>query len=48
VLRGLHFSELPPGQAKYVTCVRGAVFDVTVDIRVGSTDDIRTMGFRAA
>jgi dTDP-4-dehydrorhamnose 3,5-epimerase len=29
-LRGLHFAQLPPGQAKYVTCVRGAVFDVVV------------------
>jgi len=36
VLRGLHFAEVPPGQAKYVTCVRGAVFDVAVDIRVDS------------
>lgn len=36
VLRGVHFSELPPSQAKYVTCVRGSVFDVVVDIRVGS------------
>ncbi|MDY6869126.1 MAG: dTDP-4-dehydrorhamnose 3,5-epimerase [Actinomycetota bacterium] len=36
VLRGLHFAAVPPGQAKYVTCVRGAVFDVAVDIRVGS------------
>lgn len=36
VLRGLHFAQVPPGQAKYVTCVRGAVFDVAVDIRVGS------------
>jgi len=36
VLRGLHFAELPPSQAKYVTCVRGAVFDVVVDVRVGS------------
>jgi dTDP-4-dehydrorhamnose 3,5-epimerase len=36
VLRGLHFAEVPPSQAKYVTCVRGAVFDVVVDIRVGS------------
>jgi len=36
VLRGLHFSDLPPGQAKYVTCARGAVLDVVVDIRVGS------------
>ncbi|TFV58075.1 dTDP-4-dehydrorhamnose 3,5-epimerase [Mycobacterium sp. PS03-16] len=36
VLRGLHFADVPPGQAKYVTCVRGSVFDVAVDIRVGS------------
>jgi dTDP-4-dehydrorhamnose 3,5-epimerase len=36
VLRGLHFAQLPPSQAKYVTCVRGAVFDVAVDIRIGS------------
>ena len=36
MLRGLHFAQLPPSQAKYVTCVRGAVFDVVVDIRVGS------------
>lgn len=36
VLRGVHFADVPPGQAKYVTCVRGAVFDVAVDVRVGS------------
>ena len=36
VLRGLHFAQVPPSQAKYVTCVKGAVFDVAVDIRVGS------------
>lgn len=36
VLRGLHFAQVPPSQAKYVTCVRGAVFDVAVDIRIGS------------
>ncbi len=36
VLRGLHFAQVPPGQAKYVTCVRGAIFDVAVDIRSGS------------
>ncbi len=35
-LRGLHFADVPPGQAKYVTCVTGAVLDVVVDIRVGS------------
>ena len=36
VLRGLHFADVPPGQAKYVTCLSGAVLDVVVDIRVGS------------
>ena len=36
VLRGLHFAQMPPSQAKYVTCLSGSVFDVIVDIRVGS------------
>jgi len=36
VLRGVHFAQLPPSQAKYVTCLRGSVYDVVVDIRVGS------------
>jgi dTDP-4-dehydrorhamnose 3,5-epimerase len=36
VLRGLHFAQVPPSQAKYVTCVQGAVFDVVFDIRLGS------------
>ncbi|MFN8200369.1 MAG: dTDP-4-dehydrorhamnose 3,5-epimerase [Nakamurella multipartita] len=35
-LRGVHFSDVPPGQAKYVTCPRGAVLDYMVDLRVGS------------
>jgi len=35
-LRGVHFADVPPGQAKYVTCPRGAVIDYMVDIRVGS------------
>ncbi|GLV78335.1 dTDP-4-dehydrorhamnose 3,5-epimerase [Streptomyces hygroscopicus subsp. hygroscopicus] len=36
VVRGVHFADVPPGQAKQVTCVRGAVLDVIVDVRVGS------------
>ncbi len=35
-IRGIHFAELPPGQAKWVTCLSGAVVDVVVDIRLGS------------
>lgn len=34
--RGIHFADTPPGQAKYVTVVRGAVMDFVVDLRVGS------------
>ncbi|MFC8731677.1 dTDP-4-dehydrorhamnose 3,5-epimerase family protein [Luteimicrobium sp. NPDC057192] len=36
VVRGVHFADVPPSQAKYVTCVAGAVLDVVVDLRVGS------------
>lgn len=36
VLRGIHFADVPPGQAKFVTCLFGAVLDVWVDLRVGS------------
>ena len=35
-MRGIHFADVPPGQAKYVTCASGAALDVVVDIRVGS------------
>lgn len=35
-LRGVHYADVPPGQAKYVYCPRGAVLDVVVDLRVGS------------
>ena len=36
VLRGVHSSSVPPGQAKYVYCPAGLVLDVVVDIREGS------------
>lgn len=36
VVRGVHFAETPPGQAKYVYCPRGALLDVVVDVRTGS------------
>ena len=35
-LRGLHFQAVPNAQAKLVRCGQGAIFDVAVDIRIGS------------
>jgi dTDP-4-dehydrorhamnose 3,5-epimerase len=53
-VRGVHFSDVPPGQAKYVYCPRGALLDVVLDVRVGSPtfgqwDAVRldTVDFRA-
>lgn len=36
VIRGIHFADVPPGQAKYVCCVHGRILDVVVDVRDGS------------
>ncbi len=36
VVRGIHFADTPPGQAKYVSVAHGAGVDFVVDIRVGS------------
>ena len=36
VMRGLHFQRPPFTQSKLVRCVKGAVLDVAVDIRMGS------------
>lgn len=36
VVRGIHYADTPPGQAKYVHCPRGRLLDVVVDLRVGS------------
>ncbi|MDG9723673.1 MULTISPECIES: dTDP-4-dehydrorhamnose 3,5-epimerase family protein [unclassified Streptomyces] len=36
VLRGVHCNDVPDGASKLVTCVRGSMLDVMVDLRVGS------------
>jgi dTDP-4-dehydrorhamnose 3,5-epimerase len=33
VLRGIHYSNAPSGQGKWITCVSGAIWDVVVDLR---------------
>ncbi|MDQ1547641.1 MAG: dTDP-4-dehydrorhamnose 3,5-epimerase [Actinomycetota bacterium] len=36
VVRGIHYADVPLGQAKYVVCTHGAVLDYVIDIRTGS------------
>lgn len=35
-VRGLHYQAPPSTEAKLVTCVRGEIWDVAVDVRTGS------------
>jgi dTDP-4-dehydrorhamnose 3,5-epimerase len=35
-LRGMHYQAQPHGESKLVRCVRGAIFDVAVDLRADS------------
>jgi dTDP-4-dehydrorhamnose 3,5-epimerase len=43
IVRGMHFQ---PGMAKLIRCVRGAIYDVLVDIRPGSPTFGQWEGFR--
>jgi dTDP-4-dehydrorhamnose 3,5-epimerase len=43
-LRGMHYQPDPHGEAKFVRCVRGSVFDVAVDIRPDSATRGRWVG----
>jgi dTDP-4-dehydrorhamnose 3,5-epimerase len=36
-VRGMHFQRPPHAETKIVSCLRGAVFDVAVDLRAGSS-----------
>jgi dTDP-4-dehydrorhamnose 3,5-epimerase len=44
-LRGLHFQRPPHEETKIVRCMRGAIFDVIVDLRRHSTTYLRWQGF---
>lgn len=45
-LRGLHYQADPHGEAKLVRCVRGAIWDVGVDLRPSSATYLRWHGVR--
>ena len=45
-VRGLHFQHPPHAEIKLVTCLRGEVFDVAVDLRPGSPSFLRWHGER--
>jgi dTDP-4-dehydrorhamnose 3,5-epimerase len=40
-VRGLHYQLPPSAEAKLVSCLRGAIFDVAVDVRRGSSTFLR-------
>ena len=43
-LRGMHYQADPHGESKLVRCVRGAIFDVAVDLRADSPTRLRWHG----
>jgi dTDP-4-dehydrorhamnose 3,5-epimerase len=43
-LRGMHYQADPHGESKLVRCVRGAIFDVAVDLRADSATRCRWHG----
>ena len=45
-VRGLHYQRPPRAETKIVTCLRGSVFDVIVDVRQGSPTFCRWHGER--
>ena len=45
-VRGLHFQHAPNAETKLVTCLRGEVWDVAVDLRQGSPTFLRWHALR--
>ena len=43
-LRGMHLQLAPSAEAKVVRCIRGALFDVAVDLRAGSATYAQWVG----
>jgi len=45
-VRGMHFQRVPHAEMKLVSCLRGEVFDVAVDVRPGSPTFLQWHGER--
>ena len=43
-IRGLHYQRPPQAEGKFVTCIRGSVFDVIVDLRRDSATFLHWYG----
>ena len=44
-IRGMHFQRPPAGEVKVVSCLRGAIYDVIIDLRASSPTRGRWQGF---
>ena len=47
-LRGMHFQNPPHAEVKIVTCLKGAIWDVLVDLRPESPSYRKWQGFKLA
>lgn len=44
MVRGMHFQKAPHAEAKLISCLRGQIFDVAVDLRRGSATFLHWFG----
>lgn len=44
IIRGMHFQHAPFSEVKLVKCVQGAIFDVIIDVRAGSSTFLQWFG----
>lgn len=44
-LRGLHFQNNPKAQTKLVQCIKGRIWDVIIDLRIGSPTYLKWEGY---
>ena len=45
-LRGMHYQEAPHSEVKLIRCTRGAIYDVIIDVRPGSSTYAQWLGVK--